>query len=179
MLKEGWDVKNVYVIASMRSSISDVLTEQTLGRGLRLPFGRYTGVEILDTLEVLAHERYEALLKKAGVINEAFIDHRTRAVLKQNAKGEFVAVRQTGETGKPVVIEPAGEAQGEAGEGEPIVASVEQRTGHVKEETLRLAQEVEPRKGVAPIKVPRLRMSRIESAFSLSLIHISEPTRPY
>ena len=53
MLKEGWDVKNVYVIASMRASVSDILTEQTLGRGMRLPFGKYTGVEILDTLEVV------------------------------------------------------------------------------------------------------------------------------
>ena len=43
MLKEGWDVKNVYVIASMRASVSEVLTEQTLGRGMRLPFGEYTG----------------------------------------------------------------------------------------------------------------------------------------
>jgi len=77
MLKEGWDVKNVYVIASMRASVSDILTEQTLGRGLRLPFGRYTDVEILDTLEVLGHERYEDLLRKAGVLNEQFIDRRT------------------------------------------------------------------------------------------------------
>src|SRR6185436_15236403 len=85
MLKEGWDVKNVYVIASMRASVSDILTEQTLGRGLRLPFGHYTEVEILDTLEVLGHERYEDLLKKAGVFNEQFIDRRTRAVLRRNA----------------------------------------------------------------------------------------------
>ena len=35
MLKEGWDVKNVYVIASLRASVSDILTEQSLGRGLR------------------------------------------------------------------------------------------------------------------------------------------------
>lgn len=28
MLKEGWDVKNVYVIASLRSSVSEILTEQ-------------------------------------------------------------------------------------------------------------------------------------------------------
>ena len=68
MLKEGWDVHNVYVIASMRSSVSEILTEQTLGRGMRLPFGTYTGIEILDTLEVVAHERYEELLKKAGLI---------------------------------------------------------------------------------------------------------------
>ena len=66
MLKEGWDVKSVYVICSLRASVSDLLTEQTLGRGLRLPFGKYTDIEILDTLEVLAHERYEQLLKKAG-----------------------------------------------------------------------------------------------------------------
>jgi type III restriction enzyme len=70
VLKEGWDVKNVYVIASLRASVSDLLTEQTLGRSLRLPFGRYTDLEIPDTLEVLGHERYEALLKKADVLNE-------------------------------------------------------------------------------------------------------------
>src|SRR5205085_4103124 len=81
MLKEGWDVKNVYVIASLRASVSDILTEQTLGRGMRLPFGKYTGIEILDTLEVVAHERYEDLLKKAGVLNQAFIDYRTWAAL--------------------------------------------------------------------------------------------------
>ena len=45
--------------------VSEILTEQTLGRGLRLPFGACTGWELLDTLEVLAHERYEDLLKKA------------------------------------------------------------------------------------------------------------------
>ena len=95
MLKEGWDVKNVYVIASLRSSISDILTEQTLGRGLRLPFGAYTGIELLDTLEVLAHERYEDLLKKAGVLNEAFVDNRTRAVLRLNMHGQLVATTET------------------------------------------------------------------------------------
>ncbi len=92
-LKEGWDVKNVYVIASMRASVSSVLTEQTLGRGLRLPFGRYTGVEMLDTLEVVAHEKYEALLARAGVLNEQFIDKRTRAVLRHNSAGQQVVVK--------------------------------------------------------------------------------------
>jgi len=48
MLKEGWDVKNVYVIASLRPSVSETLTEQTLGRGLRLPYGNHTGNELLD-----------------------------------------------------------------------------------------------------------------------------------
>lgn len=76
MLKEGWDVKNIYVICSLRPSISDVLTEQTLGRGLRLPWGAYTGVELLDTVEVLSHERYESLLAKAGVLLEGLVENR-------------------------------------------------------------------------------------------------------
>lgn len=54
MLKEGWDVKNIYVIASVRSMESQLLTEQVLGRGLRLPFGERTGNPMLDTVEVLS-----------------------------------------------------------------------------------------------------------------------------
>lgn len=77
MLKEGWDVANVYVIVSLRSSVSEILTEQTLGRGLRLPFGKYTGTELLDTLEVVAHERYEDLLRRAKVLKGKVIDWRT------------------------------------------------------------------------------------------------------
>jgi len=74
MLKEGWDVKNVYVLLSTQPSVSVILTEQVLGRGLRLPWGKYQGVEMLDTLEVLAHERYEDLLAKRGVLAEQFVD---------------------------------------------------------------------------------------------------------
>ena len=51
---EGWDVKNIYVIASVRSMESNLLTEQILGRGLRLLFGQRTGNPMLDTVEVLA-----------------------------------------------------------------------------------------------------------------------------
>jgi len=103
MLKEGWDVKNVYVIASLRASVSDILTEQTLGCGLGLPFGAYTGVELVDTLEVLGHERYQELLRKAGVLNEQFIDRRTRAVLRRNTVGELVAVSETTNVAVPVL----------------------------------------------------------------------------
>ena len=43
-LKEGWDVKNIAVVVTLRAMSSEVLTQQTMGRGLRLPFGRYTDV---------------------------------------------------------------------------------------------------------------------------------------
>ncbi len=38
MLKEGFDVKNVSVMVVLRRSDSDLLTEQTIGRGIRLMF---------------------------------------------------------------------------------------------------------------------------------------------
>lgn len=68
MLKEGWDVKSIYVIASVRSMESQLLTEQVLGRGLRLPFGRRTGVGMLDTVEVLSHHAFAQLLEDAEVL---------------------------------------------------------------------------------------------------------------
>lgn len=36
MIKEGWDVQNVTIILGLRSYVSAILPEQTLGRGLRL-----------------------------------------------------------------------------------------------------------------------------------------------
>ncbi|SDL23016.1 type III restriction enzyme [Glycomyces sambucus] len=81
MLKEGWDVKNVYVIASVRSLESSLLTEQVLGRGLRLPFGTRTGNPMLDTVEVLSHRSFTALLKQARVLLEETLGKRTEDVV--------------------------------------------------------------------------------------------------
>lgn len=54
MLREGWDVMNVYVIVPLRAMVSETLAAQTIGRGLRLPFGRRVGDDEVDTLDVLA-----------------------------------------------------------------------------------------------------------------------------
>lgn len=82
-LKEGWDVKTIYTIIPLRASVSDILTEQTIGRGLRLPFGRPVSrddslseeerKELLDidTLEIISHEKYSAVLTKAREVLDA------------------------------------------------------------------------------------------------------------
>ena len=144
MLKEGWDVRNVYVIASIRASVSEILTEQTLGRGMRLPFGAYTGIEILDTLEVVAHEKYEDLLKKAGVLNQAFVDYRTWAALRVNAQGEMVAVTENVLASSEPILSPGdGAAPMVADENaSPVLTSVGQRTAQVTESALRLKQAI-------------------------------------
>lgn len=64
-LKEGWDVRNLYTIVPLRASASDILTEQTLGRGLRLPYGVRTGVEAVDTLTIIAHDRFDEVIRAA------------------------------------------------------------------------------------------------------------------
>ncbi len=70
-LKEGWDVTNLYTIVPLRASASDILTEQTLGRGLRLPYGeRVTHHDeedfaAVDRLTVIAHDRFDEIIQKA------------------------------------------------------------------------------------------------------------------
>ncbi|WP_392354476.1 DEAD/DEAH box helicase family protein [Brevundimonas sp. LF-1] len=94
-LKEGWDVSNLFTIVPLRASASDILTEQTLGRGLRLPYGKRTGVDAVDTLTVIAHDRFNDLIEKAkdadGVIH----------TLKQVKIGEGGDVSAA----KPVMVE--------------------------------------------------------------------------
>lgn len=68
-LKEGWDVSNLFTIVPLRASASDILTEQTLGRGLRLPYGKRTGVEAVDTLTVIAHDRFNDLIALSRAAN--------------------------------------------------------------------------------------------------------------
>lgn len=66
MLKEGWDVNNLYTIIPLRSSASETLTEQTIGRGLRLPYGDRTGDDKVDRLSIVSHDKYEAIIQLAN-----------------------------------------------------------------------------------------------------------------
>lgn len=66
MLKEGWDVTNLYTIVPLRASASETLTEQTIGRGLRLPYGKKTGVQKVDKLTIVAHDKFQAIIDEAN-----------------------------------------------------------------------------------------------------------------
>ncbi len=73
-LKEGWDVKNIAVVVTLRAMASEVLTQQTMGRGLRLPFGRYTGVWQIDQLDIIAHQSFTELLNAENVLQQFGLD---------------------------------------------------------------------------------------------------------
>lgn len=66
MLKEGWDVTNLYTIIPLRASASETLTEQTIGRGLRLPYGQRTDIDEVDRLSIVSHDRYEDIVRLAN-----------------------------------------------------------------------------------------------------------------
>lgn len=70
MLREGWDVKNIAVIVALRKLASQTLTEQILGRGLRLPFGARTGLATVDQVDLVAHDSYKQLLEQKDVLRQ-------------------------------------------------------------------------------------------------------------
>jgi type III restriction enzyme len=160
MLKEGWDVKNVYAICSLRPMLSELLQEQTLGRGLRLPFGRYTDVRMLDSLEVIAHDKYDQLLKKKGIIDQEFVDWRTRLVVHTDALGDESVSVETTETEVEVEV-------GGSGSGAPALEELGAREAQAAGELESLATPLEPRGG-RTIELPRLTMTPVRMSFSLN-----------
>ncbi|MFI3199167.1 MAG: DEAD/DEAH box helicase family protein [Methylococcaceae bacterium] len=66
MLKEGWDVTNLYTIVPLRAANARTLIEQSIGRGLRLPYGKRTGVTAVDRLNIVAHDRFQEIIDEAN-----------------------------------------------------------------------------------------------------------------
>jgi type III restriction enzyme len=66
ILKEGWDVNNLYTIVPLRAAASKTLREQTVGRGLRLPYGKRTDDAIVDGLIITAHDKFDEIIKQAN-----------------------------------------------------------------------------------------------------------------
>lgn len=101
MLKEGWDVTNLYTIVPLRAANAAVLIEQTIGRGLRLPYGgKRTGVDKIDKLTVVAHDNFEAVIAEAqnpeSVLNKlSYVE-----IDKEDLSNKTVVV-----TSKPVIEE--------------------------------------------------------------------------
>lgn len=103
-LKEGWDVNNLFTIIPLNAAKSDILAMQTIGRGLRLPFGEQTDNEDLDTLDIVAHDHYRELVDEIRS-NDIF---RYRDLDKTGVEdSESVDVSSTFEDGQLSFIDEA------------------------------------------------------------------------
>jgi type III restriction enzyme len=65
MLKEGWDVNNLYTIVPLRTAASKIMREQMVGRGLRLPYGERTHDKDVDAVMLTAHDKFNDILEEA------------------------------------------------------------------------------------------------------------------
>ena len=83
MLKEGWDVTNLYTIVPLRAANARTLIEQSIGRGLRLPYGRRTGVSTVDRLSIVAHDRFQEIIDEANRPDSVI--HLTQVILDPEA----------------------------------------------------------------------------------------------
>ena len=103
-LKEGWDVKNIAVIVTLRAMASEVLTQQTMGRGLRLPFGKYTGIQQIDQLDIISHQSFAELLKAENVLQqfglEEAIDPSRQAAFNEVVRNTAESGNNDAETGR-------------------------------------------------------------------------------
>ena len=89
MLKEGWDVTNLYTIVPLRAADAPILVEQSIGRGLRLPYGgRRTGFADVDKLTVIAHENFEAVIARAKDPNSVLSKFRYAELDEEDIKKE-------------------------------------------------------------------------------------------
>jgi len=90
MLKEGWDVTNLYTIVPLRAANARTLVEQSIGRGLRLPYGKRTGVDAVDRLSIIAHDRFQEIIDDA---NRADSPIKLKQFFLDAPGGDFAATR--------------------------------------------------------------------------------------
>lgn len=97
-LKEGWDVKNIAVVVTLRAMASEVLTQQTMGRGLRLPFGKYTGIRQVDQLDIISHQSFKELLEQENVLRQFGLEEAVKADEQSRFEYEITHIGQGGES---------------------------------------------------------------------------------
>lgn len=114
MLKEGWDVTNLYTIVPLRAANARILIEQSIGRGLRLPYGKRTGVMAVDRLNIVAHDRFQEIIDEASrphstirmqtlLLDDEQIGQKTVTVVSQSNLAIQLGVKPVQGTGGAVL----------------------------------------------------------------------------
>jgi len=103
MLKEGWDVTNLYTIVPLRAANSEILIKQSIGRGLRLPYGKRTGVAIVDRLNIVAHDKFQEIVEEAKrpeseirlqqiILTSEELEEKTTTVVSQSKLDKYLGI---------------------------------------------------------------------------------------
>jgi len=76
-------VTNLYTIVPLRAANARILIEQSIGRGLRLPYGARTSVTAVDRLNIVAHDKFQEIIDEANRPDSAI---RLQAVVLDEAE---------------------------------------------------------------------------------------------
>lgn len=185
MLKEGWDVTNLYTIVPLRAANSRTLVEQSIGRGLRLPYGKRTGVATVDRLTIVSHDRFQEIIDEANrpdsiirtgvIIGKDIPTERTRVVVAEptiveRLIGATPAPMGTGITPsvqKPLFTEPEEQKVAQATldvlrEFERLPSSADLKKPEVMKKIVeRVNEAVRPAQGVLPGVAPAVDVAKI------------------
>ena len=126
MLKEGWDVTNLYTIVPLRAANARTLIEQSIGRGLRLPYGKRTGVASVDRLNIVAHDKFQEIIDEANRsdspirLKQVILDAPNADDKKVSVQVASGAAARLGLTDAPIVVTSAsGAANGSGADAAP------------------------------------------------------------
>ena len=119
MLKEGWDVTNLYTIIPLRAANARILIEQSIGRGLRLPYGKRVGVTAVDRLNIVAHDKFQEIVDEANrpdsqirmqtvVLDPDEIEKKTKTVISQSTLASQLGTVPA-QTTTSTTVAPSGE----------------------------------------------------------------------
>ena len=179
-LKEGWDVKNIGVIVALRRLASQALTEQILGRGLRLPYGHRVGVPMIDQVDLVAHDSYKRLLEqKDALIQRVAPTGDSAATGEPLEPGPAEAavqeaasqVQETAEHGTIRLVAPARTIDGEQVDGAAALILQEYTAAKAQGENDAAEYRILQRVPDAPqITFPRREQEVLPVRFSLSLV---------
>ena len=128
-LKEGWDVKNIAVVVTLRAMASEVLTQQTMGRGLRLPFGHYTGLLQVDQLDIISHQSFRELLEAENVLVQFGLEDAVDEAGAARVAEEVRRVAGPVAGGDAGISEANGAPAARGGDGSPRLSSDDTATG--------------------------------------------------
>ncbi len=166
MLKEGWDVTNLYTIVPLRAANARILIEQSIGRGLRLPYGKRTGVPSVDRLNIIAHDRFQEIVDEARrpdsairlqqvILEPEGVGVRTVTVVSQSRLASTLGFQPEQATAS-TVIAGAADAPG-------FTTPEEQRVAQMTYEAIR-AMETQPQRlpSVAYLKNPEMQAALLQ-----------------
>lgn len=183
-LKEGWDVKNIGVIVGYRALASQTLTEQVLGRGLRLPFGTRVGVPAIDQVDLVAHDSYRRLLAQKNALLQKVVPPATGpapaapstepspAPLPFGQQPDVSGVHEVDDQGTLHLVGPTRVVGGETIEGSELLqfTSFEAATAQHERDQQAAGKVLYKVEGAPSIKFPRREREVLAVRFSLSYV---------